>query len=74
LQEGKIFEWNDGRLKCSTESLQEIFSRQGAKSAKKIIFQFSELGVLCVPSASLRTCFARGIFGFKNNAGFKCIG
>jgi hypothetical protein len=66
LQEGKIFEWNDGRLKCSTESLQEIFSRQGAKSAKKIIFQFSELGVLCV--------FARGIFGFKNNAGFKCIG
>jgi hypothetical protein len=32
-------------MKCSTEPLQETFSRQGAKSAKKIIFQFSELGV-----------------------------
>jgi hypothetical protein len=43
-----------------TEPLQEIFSRQDAKSAKKkIFFRFSELGVLCVPSTSLRACFAR---------------
>jgi hypothetical protein len=37
------------RLKCLTEPLQEIFSRQGAKRAKKKIFSYiSKLGVLCV--------------------------
>jgi hypothetical protein len=36
------------RLKCLTETLLEIFSRQDAKSAKKKYFPVSELGVLRV--------------------------
>jgi hypothetical protein len=35
-------------LKCFIEPLQEIVSRQDAKSAKKKYFLVSELGVLCV--------------------------
>jgi hypothetical protein len=46
------------------EPLQEIFSRQDAKGAKKKYFLVSELGVLCVPSTLLlRTCFA-GVISF----------